>query len=107
VLAPVLGLKPGSGAIRGSAEAEVDVVGDGDGTDDDHADVLVRACAHRLVDGLKCGDGYLVVKMTMMVLLLLLLLVLVMSAGPYVDVHGYLHFRVCVNRDENMWTEMR
>lgn len=108
MLAPVLGLKPGFGAIRWSAEAEaeVDVVGDGDGTGDDRADVLVRACAHRLVDGLQCGDGYLVVKMTMMVLLLLLL-VLAMSAGPCVDVHVYLHFRVRVNRDENAWTEMR
>jgi hypothetical protein len=103
-LAPKLGLKPASGAIRESAEvAEVDVVGDGDR--DDRVDVHVRACAHRLVDALQCVDSYLAVKMKMK---MLLLLVLVMSAGPCcVDVHAYLHFRVRVNRDENVWTEMR
>jgi hypothetical protein len=89
-----------SGAIRESAEvaeAEVDRVG-----------VQVRACARRLVDGLQCGDDYLVVKM--MMTMMLFLLVLVMSAGPCVDVHVYLHFlrvRVRVNRDENVWVEMR
>ena len=82
------------------AAAEVDVVGDGDGTDDVH----VRACVRRLVDGgLQCGDDYLV-KMTMMALLLQMLM---MSAGPCVDVHVYLHSRVCVNKNENAWTEMR
>jgi hypothetical protein len=98
-------LKPGSGAIRESTEvaeeAEVDVVG----TDDDHVDVQVRACARRLVDGLQCGDDYLIVKMMMMMMMMMrLLLVLVMC----VDVHVYLHFlRVRVNRDENVWTGMR
>jgi len=86
------------------AEVEVDVVGDGDGTDDDRVDVLVRDCARRLVDGLQCSDDYLVVKKKMMVLLFL---VLVMSAGPCVGLHVYLYFRVRVNRDENVWTEMR
>jgi hypothetical protein len=90
-----------------AAEAVVDVVGDedgdGDGTDDDRVDVLVRAGARRLVDGLQCGDGcYLVVKMMM-----LSLLVLVVSAKPCVDARVYLHFRVRVNRDENVRTEMR
>jgi hypothetical protein len=104
-LAPGPGLKPVSGAIRESAEvaaeAEVDVVGTGD----DRVDVQVRACARRLVDGLHCGDDYLVVKM--MMTMMLFLLVLVMSAGPCVDVDVYLHFlRVRVNRDENVW-EMR
>ena len=111
-------MKTGSGAIRESAsvlaeadvDVDVDVVGDGDGdgTDDVRVDALVRTCARRLVDdGLQCGDCCLVVKMLMMMVLLLLLLVLVMSAGPCVDVHVYLHFRVRVNRDENVWTEMR
>jgi hypothetical protein len=75
------------------------VVGDGDGTDNDRVDVLVRACARRLVDddGLQCGDDYyLVVKMKMKTKLSLLVLV-----------HVHLYFRVCVNRDENVWTEMR
>ena len=70
--------------------------------------VHVRARARRLVDGLQCGDNYLVVKAMMIVSLsLLLLAVLVMLAGRYVDMHVYLHFRVRVNRDENVWTEMR
>jgi hypothetical protein len=86
LLAPGPGPKTGSGAIRESAEVaeEVDVVGVGmDGTDDDRVDVYVRTCARRLVDGLQCGDDYLLVKMMMMVLLLL---VLVMSPGQCVDV---------------------
>ena len=88
-------------------EAEVDAVGYWDGTDDDDCvGVHVRACARRLVDGLQCGDNYLVVK-AMMIVSLSLSAVLVMSAGRYVDMHVYLHFRVRVNRDENVWTEMR
>ena len=91
------------------AGAKVDVVGDGDGTGtDDRVDVYVRACARRLVDGLQCGDDYLIVKMMMMTMVLLLL-VLVMSAGPcVVDMHVHLHFRrVRVNRDESVWAEIR
>jgi hypothetical protein len=86
------------------AEVEVDAVGDEDedrdGTDD-RVDVHVRSCARRLVDGLQCGDDYLLVKMTM-TMTVLLLMVVVMSAEPCVDAHVYLHFRVRVNRDENV-----
>lgn len=82
------------------AEAETDGVGDG--TDDDRAVVFVRLDARRMVDGLQCGDGYLIVKMKMMLLLLVLVL-----ANPCLDVRVYLHFRVRVNGDENVWTEMR
>ena len=87
--------------------------GDGTGTDDDRVDVHFRACARRLVnDGLQCDDNYLLVKMMMMVVVVVvvvvvLLFVLVMSAGPYVEEHVYLRFRVRVNTDENVWTEMR
>jgi hypothetical protein len=88
-----------------AAEAGVDGDGDGDWTDDDHVDVVVHTCARRLKDGVQCGDDYLVVKMMMM--MMLLLLVLVMLTGPCLDVHVYLHFRVRVNRDENVWTKMR
>jgi hypothetical protein len=38
----------------------------------------------------------------MMQRLVLLLIVVVMSAEPCVDAHMYLHFRVHVNRDENV-----
>ena len=94
-------------------EVEVDAVGDGDGDGDgrwdrdgtdDRVDVHVRACARRLVDGLQYGDDYMLVRMMMM---MLLLTVVVMSAGPCGDARVYLHFHVRVNRDDNVWTEMR
>ena len=91
-------------------EVEVDAAGDGDGDGrwdrdgtDDRVDVHVRACARRLVDGLQYGDDYMLVMMMMM----LLLIVAVMSAGPCGDARVNLHFHVRVNRDDNVWTEMR
>ncbi len=106
LLAAGPGLKPGSGPTRESAKvaaAEVGMFG-WDVVEDGTDDVNVHACARRLVDdGLQFDDDYLVVKKEV----LLLLLVLVMSAGPCVDMHVYLHSRVRVNRDENAWTEMR
>jgi hypothetical protein len=42
-----------------------------------------------------------------MTIVLPLLVLVMMLAAPCVDVGVYLHFRVRVNRDEDVWSEMR
>ena len=109
--APGPGLKPDSGAIRESAdvtEVEVDAAGDGLGHGDGDGHWDRDGTDDRVdVDGLQYDDDYMLVKKKKMLVLVLLLMVVVMSAGPCGDARVYLHFHVRVNRDDNVWTEMR